>query len=186
MAEYSNASDDDLLAATQVDPEAFAVFYRRHLGLVLGLTYRATGEREQALDLTAEVFAAALVASRRYRPNEAPASAWLVGIVRNKLAASQQRRAREDAARRKLGIPRMTFSDEALERVDDNLSRPADRYVRHMADLSPVERDAVAARVIEERDYAEIAETSGTSQAAVRQRVSRGLAKLARIGQREG
>ena len=60
--------DENLLAATaRGDADAFAVFYRRHLALVLGFCLRATGDREVAADLASEVFAAALVACGRYR-----------------------------------------------------------------------------------------------------------------------
>lgn len=54
-----------------------------------------------------------------------------------------------------------------------------------MASLSAAEREAVTARIIDERDYPEIAVAQGASPAAVRQRVSRGLAKLARLGKGE-
>lgn len=40
------------------------------------------------------------------------------------------------------------------------------------------QRDAVRGRVIEELGYEELADPSGVSQAAVRQRVARGLAAL--------
>jgi hypothetical protein len=78
---------------------------------------------------------------------------------------------------------RLTYSDEALERVDELLD--AERSVYTTApDLPPAEREAVVARVIEERDYDEIAAASGGTPGAIRQRVSRGLAKLARLGGR--
>ena len=141
--------------------------------------------REEALDLTAEVFATALIASRRYRPGEAPARAWLLGIARNKLAHRHRRAATETAARRKLGMPRLTYSDEARERVDELLGAEAHRYTNGTAALPPAEREAVVARVVEERDYEEIAAATGATPAAIRQRVSRGLAKLARLGREE-
>jgi hypothetical protein len=50
------------------DEAAFSVFYRRYLPLVTRWCLRETGNRELAADLSAEVFAAALRASRRYRP----------------------------------------------------------------------------------------------------------------------
>ena len=55
-----------------------------------------------------------------------------------------------------------------------------------MGALPQAEREAVAARVIEERDYTEIAATTGATEAAVRQRVSRGLSKLAQRVRRNG
>lgn len=180
MRDLSNLSDDELLAATADQPEAFGVFYERHVRAVLGYLARGTSDRDVALDLTAEVFAAALTASGRYVPGQAPAAAWLLGIARNKLLASRRRHARSDKARRKLGIPRLSFTDAALERVEEIIDAERTNHFGALARLDADERDAITARVIEERDYGEIAAAAGVSPAAVRQRVSRGLAKLQR------
>jgi len=69
--------DEELLAATAAgDANAFAVFYRRHLGLVVGFGVRATGDREAAADLSAfgpnvqySVFPLSSGGSRRRRAN---------------------------------------------------------------------------------------------------------------------
>jgi hypothetical protein len=80
--------DEELLALTPGEPEAFGAFYERHVRLVMGYLVRATGDTERALDLTAEVFAAALAGAGRFKPVGPPAGAWLIGIARNKLAAA--------------------------------------------------------------------------------------------------
>jgi RNA polymerase sigma factor (sigma-70 family) len=170
--------DEELLALTPRQPDAFGVFYERHVRLVMGYLVRATGDVEQALDLTAEVFAAALTGAKRFKPGP-PASAWLVGIARNKVAAARRREVRAYEARRKLGMSRLAFDDEEIERALDMLDAHRTDHLAALAELSEVERDAIGARVIDERDYADIAAAHGTSQAAIRQRVSRGLAKLA-------
>ncbi len=185
MADFAQLPDDELLALSAQHPEAFGEFYERHVRAVLGFVRHERLRTDEALDLTAEVFAAALVASRRYRPGEAPARAWLIGIARNKLAHSRRRAATETRARRKLGMARLTYSDEALERVEELLDAEPALYTNGTAALPPAEREAVVARVIHERDYDEIAAAAGTSPEAVRQRVSRGLAKLARLGREE-
>jgi RNA polymerase sigma-70 factor (ECF subfamily) len=185
VEDYTRRSDDELLALTGEDREAFGEFYDRHVRAVLSNLRHAGLDMQDALDVTAEVFAAALIASRRYRPGEAPARAWLLGIARNKLAHRRRHAAVETAARRRLGIPRLTYSDEALERVEELLDAETSRYANGTARLPPAEREAVVARVVEERDYDEIAAASGATPAAIRKRVSRGLAKLARMG-REG
>jgi RNA polymerase sigma-70 factor (ECF subfamily) len=46
--------------------------------------------------------------------------------------------------------------------------------------LPPDQRAAVVGHVVEERDYAELADDAHASEAAVRQRVSRGLSTLRR------
>jgi RNA polymerase sigma factor (sigma-70 family) len=185
VGDHARLSDDELLARTADEPEAFGEFYERHVRAVLAHLRAAGLSTHDALDVAAEVFATALVASRRYRPGEAPARAWLIGIARNKLAHRRRRSAKEAAARRKLGMPRLTYSDEALERVEDMLAAEPRVYTNGTSHLPPAERDAVVARVIEGRAYDEIAASSGATPAAVRQRVSRGLAKLARLGREE-
>ena len=179
VTDFAALSDDELLAATREQPDAFGEFYERHARAVLAHLAHSCRDTELALDLTAEVFAAALAASGRYRPGEATARTWLFGIAKNKLAEVRRRRARADSARRRLGIPALSFADEAIERVEEALDAERAGYLNGMAGLSDEERTAVTARVIHERDYAELAAAAGTSEAAIRQRVSRGLAKLA-------
>jgi DNA-directed RNA polymerase specialized sigma24 family protein len=93
MLAMATASDDDnlLCAFAAGDAEAFGTFYRRHLPAVLGFFLRRTGDPELTADLTAEAFAAALLAAERYRPGERPALAWLYGIAAHKLADSRRR-----------------------------------------------------------------------------------------------
>jgi RNA polymerase sigma factor (sigma-70 family) len=182
VADYGRLDDDELLRLSREQPDAFGAFYERHVRVVLAHVRRQGLGTEEALDLTAEIFAAALMASPRYRPGEAPASAWLFGIARHKLAKHRRARATEDAARRSLGMSRLSFSDDALERVEDLLDAAPPVYSNGIGDLPPAEREAVLARIVDERDYDEIAEASGATPAAVRQRVSRGLARLRRRG----
>jgi DNA-directed RNA polymerase specialized sigma24 family protein len=73
------ASDEELLVSGE--PAAFGLFYQRRVRGVLGYMMRRTRDPEAAADLTAETFAAAIVARRRYRPERAPAGAWLFAIA---------------------------------------------------------------------------------------------------------
>jgi RNA polymerase sigma-70 factor, ECF subfamily len=81
VAELTSLPDDALLQLTRRDAEAFGVFYERHVRTVITFLRSRGLDTEASLDLTAEVFAAALVASGRYRPGEAPARAWLFGTA---------------------------------------------------------------------------------------------------------
>lgn len=66
--------DARLLAASAVgDREAFAAFYRRHLPVVIRFLVAETRDRELAADLTVEVFATAMLAAGRYRPEQSTA-----------------------------------------------------------------------------------------------------------------
>src|SRR6185312_10143017 len=86
------------------DSHAAGVVYRRYLPLVLRWSLRETGNREVAADLASEVFAAALIASPRFKQDQGPVGSWLLGIAKNKLRESRRRQRVESAARRRLGI----------------------------------------------------------------------------------
>src|SRR3954471_15942327 len=173
-------SDEALLAATRREPEAFAVFYRRHVRALIGYFLRRTRDAELAADLTAETFAAALDGCHRFRPERGPAVAWLYGIARRLLAHARRRGAVEDRARRKLGMSPLALTDDALERIDALAAAESSATALHAAmDALPADqREALEARVVDERGYDEIALAARTSESVVRKRVSRGLAGL--------
>ncbi len=168
--------DDLLTRFVDGDPDAFVAFYRSHLSAVLGFFLRRTGDPELTADLTAEVFAAALLAAERYRPGERPALAWLYGIAAHKLADSRRRGRVEDEARRRLALEPLAIDDDELARVAEMADDGAAE--RALLSLPPAQRDAVLARVVDERPYPEIAQQMRCSELLVRQRVSRGLRAL--------
>jgi RNA polymerase sigma-70 factor, ECF subfamily len=141
---------------------------------------RRTGSRSTALDLTAETFAQAWLVRARFR-DEASGSAapWVYGIARNVLLMSIRRRALERRATERLGllerldrpqcvedpVPEGTWADGADELLDT---------------LPAHEREAVRLRVVEDLEYPDIARALGTTPAAARVRVHRGLKALKR------
>jgi RNA polymerase sigma factor (sigma-70 family) len=173
-----DASDEELLACAAGEPEAFGIFYDRFERRILAFLSRATGQAEVAADLTAEVFAAALVGAAGFRPELGSAQGWLFGIARHQLARTWERGRVEDRARRRLGMEPLALGDELLERVDE-LGR-GEQALRLMAELPEDQRLAVEGRVLEGGEYRELAIRLRCSESVVRQRVSRGLRALRR------
>jgi RNA polymerase sigma-70 factor (ECF subfamily) len=162
--------------ATSFDPEAFGDLYRRHERSIAGFLMRRTASPEVGADLTSEVFAAALLSWRRQARPAIDERAWLFGIAQHKLADSYRHGRVEDEARRRLGMRATEISDESLVRIEAlTAETPALALVEH---LPAEQRDAITARVIEGRDYGEIASELRLSEQVVRKRVSRGLRRL--------
>jgi RNA polymerase sigma factor (sigma-70 family) len=182
--ELARYTDGQLLAATRDVPEAFQVFYERHASAVLSYLAYRTGDTEVALDLTSEVFLAALVGARGYQPARGPARGWLLGIANKHLSGERRRRVRERDLRRKLGVRWFEFTDRALEQAEEVIEPTEDGFLAGMGSLTERERQAVQARILDVRDYADIAAAERASEAAIRQRVSRGLSKLRAVRKR--
>jgi RNA polymerase sigma factor (sigma-70 family) len=171
--------DRELLDGTRAgDGQAFALFYRRRRAVVLAYLGRRTGDPELAADLLAETFAAALVTvldATRELPREP--LAWLMTIARNKLIDSARRGQVERAARRRLALEPLALDDEDLERIERMIGA-TDVDATLLALLPADQLAALRARVLDERDYAQIASELRCSEALVRKRVSRALQTL--------
>jgi RNA polymerase sigma-70 factor (ECF subfamily) len=180
MIREDRRTDEDLLQATPDSPDAFGVFYRRHVEAVLAFFRVRTGDPELAADLMAETFAAALLAAPRFKRRKEPAVAWLFTIARRKLIDSWRRGKVEDAARRKLGLEPMELDDGGLARIDAMIDEERNPLplTELMNRLPADQREALRLRVLDEREYAEIAREMECSEAVVRQRVSRATRTL--------
>jgi RNA polymerase sigma factor (sigma-70 family) len=181
--DYADMGDLDLseLPATPggFDPDAFGELYCRHERSIAGYLMRRTGSAELAADLTAEVFAAALLAWRRRARPALDERAWLFGIAQHKLVDSYRRGRVEDDARRRLGMRATVVSDESLVQIE---ALTAETPALALIEQLPAEqRVAVTARVIDGRGYGEIASELRLSEQVVRKRVSRGLQRLRQL-----
>jgi RNA polymerase sigma-70 factor (ECF subfamily) len=168
-------TDGELLQALRRDPEAAGVLYDRYaLRLVRYLEQQGASE-DLALDATQEMFARLILHGRRVRPSpDGTIWPWLAVSGRNLLRDWQRRGAVEAKARHRLGFPLST--DEAADPLIQLEAASSNRGLGEgLRRLSPDQRTAVTARVIQERDYCEIASATGATEATVRRRVSRGL-----------
>jgi RNA polymerase sigma-70 factor (ECF subfamily) len=85
-------------------------------------------------------------------------------------------------------MARLQLDDAGLEQVEAAASAELVRVeIREgLAALPPDQREAVALRVLLDHEYADVAATTGVSEAVVRKRVSRGLSALrARLAGRD-
>jgi RNA polymerase sigma-70 factor (ECF subfamily) len=174
-------TDAQLLKAANQDPEAFREFYDRYAIWIRSWFIRHTGSETASLDLTAETFAQAWHASRRFRDEaEGSGAPWLFGIARNLLRQYHKHNRIESAARARMGLP-VSFADcEDYERVDERSEAGAlAPLLRHALRALPAEqRRALELRIVHGLPYDAVAGRLGCSQNAARLRVSRALRAL--------
>ncbi|MGD9694969.1 MAG: RNA polymerase sigma factor [Thermoleophilia bacterium] len=174
--DHTTATDARLIAASRDDADAFRALYDRYAERVHGYHRRRCGDRQAALDPTAETFARAWVARTRFR-DEAGGSAapWLFAIARHVLIESVRGGRMEGAAMERLGVrerwdapPSTADPAEAwLDGADELLDR-----------LPAGQREAVRLRVVDDLAYPAVADALATTPEAARVRVHRGLAAL--------
>ena len=165
-------SDAQLLALAQRDPLAFRELYDRYAERIHGYHLRRSGCGDVALDLTAETFARAWLGRARFRDEAGGTAApWLFAIARNVLLESVRRRRLELGAVERLRVecPRaqVTPEDSWLDGADELLD-----------ELPTAQREALRLRVLDDLTYDSVAARLGTTPAAARVRVHRGLGAL--------
>ena len=143
-----------------------------HLDDVHAYLVYLTGDRTMAEELTAETFARACKAWKRYDPRRGSAKTWLCQLARSTaldhFRAEKRRRRREETY--------ASLEDrEVTETFGEGLSPTLERA---LAGLSAGEREVVALRVVLELDGEAVARLLGISATACSTRLSRALQKL--------
>ena len=87
-----NVSIEEFVAGNE---DALADVYRRYSSLVYSVSLRSLGDVAEAEDVTQKVFVAAWTGRHTYKPERASLPAWLMGITRNKIVDTHERRARD-------------------------------------------------------------------------------------------
>jgi len=179
--ELDLSTDAELLVLSREQPEAFAVFYRRHAEDLLRYFARRTLDPEAAAELTAETFAEAFASRGRFRDRGAGGAGWLYGIARHELGRYFRAGAVDARARRRLGMPERDLAPEDYERIEELIDfEPLRRALAGALEvLSEDQREAMRLRVIEGRPYGEVAVLLSCTEETARARVSRGLRRVA-------
>jgi RNA polymerase sigma factor (sigma-70 family) len=181
-------SDSELLMVSATEPGAFAVLYRRHADDLLRYFARRTLDPEAAAELTAETFAQAFASRTTYRDTGANGVAWLYGVARHQLGRFFRSGRVDRAARRKLGMPERELPPGDFERIEDLVDFEPIRgaIADALETLREDHRNALKFRVIDQLSYPEVARRLSCSEDNARQRVSRGLRRLALVLQERG
>ncbi len=175
--------DADLVRrVSRGEKDAFRTLVERWQKPAFNFFLRLTGVREDAEDLTQELFTALYRAAPRYRP-DAPFKAYFYRIASN-LAASHFRKR---GSRPSLSIDRMIEEgfDPPSARHEDDPARALDaretrwRYEAALRGLPAEWRIALELRVSRELSYEEIAAAMGKSVSAVESMLFRARERIA-------
>ena len=169
MKALNNEADERLLIEdAKRDPARFAELYSRNFHVVYAYVARRTSSREEAEDITSEVFHQALANLKRFEWRGAPFAAWLVRIAANALADRWKLQSREAA-----DPPDEELSDPNMEGVERQaaLFQLVDR-------LPPDQRRVIVSRFVEQKSIREIAQELHRTEGAIKQLQFRALEKL--------
>jgi RNA polymerase sigma-70 factor (ECF subfamily) len=156
--------------AAQKDPRRFGDLYELHFELVYAFVAKRVGDRDQAEDLTSEVFHRALSKIKEFEWRGAPFSSWLVRIAANAITDRGKR-----ASREVVGIedPDGIAAEPSIAEAE----RAAGVF-KLVEELPEDQKQVIRLRFSEDKSIREIAQAMKKSEGAVKQLQFRGLEKL--------
>jgi RNA polymerase sigma-70 factor (ECF subfamily) len=177
-------SRDELLRLRNRDADAMAAFFDRYFDRIYALAHRMMGDREQAEEVTQDVFLRVNKGIGRLDPDRDPGP-WLTTIVCNAcrevwrgahFKALKRSVSLDEVADWQAGHPRATGTPETSA-----LTAERHQAVRQALRALPESlREVVVLYDYEGMNHKEIAAVLGATHAAVRKRYSRALAALAK------
>jgi len=176
IAGLEELPDEDLvkLFTSSKDSDALEVLLLRHESKVFGLAYRILGNRQDALDVTQDVFLGVFRKAGSFQHRSAFAT-WLFRLTSN---------ACKDFIRKSRRTPLpVEITEVAGQFESDGYDTSAKHLDLHKALLSLdlEQRTVVVMRDIYEMSYEEIARATGSPEGTVKSRIARGREKLAQL-----
>lgn len=161
----------------------FERLYRSQFDAVAAYFARRSSDPQTVADLTADTFVEAMRSFGTYDPRRGPLRPWLFAIARNVYAKHSERDARRrDASARHAGHRALDPDEtEELERRIDAAARGR-RIQLALAELPPLDREAVELVDLAGLTPKEAAVALGVSSGGLRVRLSRVRARLRKQG----
>ena len=171
------ATDERLLEqAANGNTAAFQILYERYRDPIFRFAYRLLGSVEAAEDVAHDCFLSLIKEPARFDSTRASLRTYLYAAARNLAAKRYHSFGRETAIDELADEPRTADGLEPIRRVLDN--ELAGEVERAIADLPPLQREALVLFEYEELSLAEIAAVVGADSGAVKGRLFRAREKL--------
>ncbi|MCZ2822558.1 RNA polymerase sigma factor [Modestobacter sp. VKM Ac-2977] len=178
--QQSAEPDDSEVARRFVDgdEQALAWAYERWAAQVHGMAVRAFGPGPDAEDVTQQTFISAWTGRSRYRPDQGPLPAWLVGVCRHKIADTwakreRQRRSTEAAASEARSAPTTGPGSELATEVADRVL-----LLGELNRIGQPQRSIIELAFFEDLTHAQIAARTGIPLGTVKSHIRRTLERL--------
>lgn len=168
------SADDRMVLAAQSDRSHFGALYTKYHDQIARFVYQRMSSKDEALDVTQQVFMQAMLALDKYEPRGFPFSSWLYRIALNEINS----RYRKTKKQRVINI-----DETSVRSVMTEIDAPAteEREEMLMVALQHLEEDEVQLlemRFFEKRPFKEIAEIRDSNESAVKMKVYRLCEKL--------
>jgi RNA polymerase sigma-70 factor (ECF subfamily) len=171
------ASEEAEIEAARGNPQKFAPLYNRYYARILGFVYQRVETKDDAYDIAAQTFIAALENIGKYKSQGVPFSAWLFRIACNELNRFYKR----SKVRKAINIDDTQVAEVLGELGEENSAVTDERLMKAIQHLDAEEIQLLEMRFFDKRPFKELCEILNVTETAAKARVYRLLEKLKTI-----
>ncbi|MGB3947442.1 MAG: sigma-70 family RNA polymerase sigma factor [Bacteroidia bacterium] len=164
----------ELVKAAQKDPRHFETLYNRYYKQIASFIYHRLESKQEAFELTSQVFYKALDNLSKYKAMGVPFSAWLFRIASNEVNVFF----RKTKSARFVDID-TTGANELISAIEDVEPTVEDKKLfEALQTLDQEDLELIDMRFFEKRSFKEICDINGMKESACKMKLYRILEKL--------
>lgn len=166
----------ELVLAAKEDPEQFRALYNKYHERIFLFIYQRLDDREQAYDVTSQVFLKAMMNLKKYEFKGVPFASWLYRIAKSEV----YQLFRENQAQRTVNLETVGMKHMVDEMEDDDApyAMYADVLRDALLDLPEEDMQLIEMRYFEKRPFKEIADILEITENNAKVKVYRILERL--------
>ncbi len=147
-------NEQSIVEASKLNPQKFAVLYDKYYEQIFRFIYQRLDDKEQAFDVTQQVFVKALEKLPKYEYKGVPFSSWLYRIASNEVINLF----RAEKAKHTVNIDSVNIYGIVEEIQETKIDEYHDKIVGIISELPEDELQLIEMRFFEKRSFKEIAE----------------------------
>lgn len=170
-------SEELLIKAAKEDSRKFEILYSKYYEKVLKFVYQRINSKDEAYDITSQVFLKAMLHLNRYVFKGLPFSAWLYRIAINEL----NQLFRKNKTQRAINMEMEDVHSLIAEMKEENNEAKINTMINSLTELDEDELQIIEMRFFEKRAFKEIGEILGITENNAKVKTYRILEKLKKV-----
>lgn len=173
--------ENEIIEAAKKNPQRFEPIYKKYHEQIFRYVYQRMEDKEQAFDVTSQVFLKAITKLHKYEFKGVPFSSWLYRIAMSEV----YQYLKDNSANRNVNIETSGLSEIIDEFEDEERFEEQQKLIKVIGELPEDELQIIEMRYFEKRSYREIGEILGIAENNAKVKTFRIVGKLKKLFQQQ-
>jgi RNA polymerase sigma-70 factor (ECF subfamily) len=166
--------ENDIIEAAKKNPQRFEPIYKKYHEQIFRYVYQRMDSKDQAHDVTSQIFIKAITKLHKYEFRGVPFSSWLYRIAMSEV----YQYLKDSSASRTVNVDTSGLSEIVDDLDDDDRAEQKQQLIKVIGELPEEELQMIEMRYFEKRSYREIGEILGIAENNAKVKTFRIVGKL--------